>query len=389
MAACGDPVPPSEGFTLTVTVAGEGSVTSDPAGIDTAAGQASADFAANEEVTLTATPSGAANMVTWSGGDCDGSTDATCVVEMTADTEVTATFGTDEPDPEDLPFSVTVNNTGSSEGSVTSDIGGIDCPDVCEGAAPEGATVVLTAAATTGGFINWTGGDCDGQTTLTCSITVNPGEETVTANFGDVETHTETITASFVVEELINASSDDATRFPAGHNYQESSDLDINWDVAHDTQQWIGLRFDMLELPAGANVQSAVITMETTAASTDPISVTISGEAAASPAPLADDGDFTASADTSTRAANNGTDATVTWTLTSEDEWAADELVMTPDLADVVKEIVDVDGWAGSIVIFISPDADPASTSERRVKNPNEVAGTLEIEVTWTTLATP
>ena len=48
-----------------------------------------------------------------------------------------------------------------------------------------------------------------------------------------------------------------------------------------------------------------------------------------------------------------------------------------------------MDGWAGSIVIFISPDADPASTSERRVKNPNEVAGTLEIEVTWTTLATP
>src|SRR5688572_2916702 len=120
LAACGDPVPPAEGFTLTVTVAGEGSVTSDPAGIDTAAGQASADFAANEEVTLTATPSGAANMVTWSGGACDGSTDATCVVEMTADTEVTATFGTDEPDPEDLPFSVTVNNTGSSEGSVTS-----------------------------------------------------------------------------------------------------------------------------------------------------------------------------------------------------------------------------------------------------------------------------
>src|SRR5690606_32460688 len=150
---------------------------------DTAAGTASAEFAENESVTLTATATGTATFVNWTGGACDGSTDASCVVEMTADTEVTANFTTDDPEAEMLPFTVDVNNTENSDGKITSDVGGIDCPDVCEGEAPEGSQVTLTASVTTGGFVNWTGGDCDGQTGLTCVITVNPDEPMVVANF--------------------------------------------------------------------------------------------------------------------------------------------------------------------------------------------------------------
>lgn len=379
LAACGDPVPPVEGFTLTVTVVGDGAVTSDPAGIDTAAGTASASFAENAEVTLTAAPTGAATFVNWTGGACDGSADATCVVEMTADTAVTANFTTDEPEGDPLPFSVAVVNTATSDGSVTSDVGGIDCPDTCEGTAPENSQVVLTAAVTTGGFIGWTGGDCDGQTGLTCTITINPDEAIVTATFGDVETLTETVAVTGTVEELVNASSVNATQYPAGHNYQGSSDLDVGYDVTHSTQQWLGLRFDFAQVPAGANVQSATITMTAIAAGSDAVNVTLSGEAVAAPAPFADDANDTASADTSTRANTNGTTATVDWNIT--DPWTTDPgAVTTPNLASVVKEIVDVDGFSGAVVIFVSPDSELGSTLTRRIDN-NEP---IEMTVTWT-----
>ena len=203
LAACGGPVEPDTGFTLTVNVVGDGAVTSDPAGIDTAAGTASADFAENESVTLTAAATGNATFVNWTGGACDGSTDASCVVEMTADTEVTANFTTDgDPEPVDVTFSVAVNTGGAAEDSVTSDKGGIDCGATCEGTVTQGTEVVLTATATAGGFAGWTGGECDNVKSTTCTFTATAGQETIVAHFNDfVE---ETVNIAAYVEELLD-----------------------------------------------------------------------------------------------------------------------------------------------------------------------------------------
>ena len=65
------------------------SVTSSPVGIDCPATTCGAPFAAGTAVTLTATPS--ANFVSW-GTTCPGASANVCVVDVTANTAVTAIF---------------------------------------------------------------------------------------------------------------------------------------------------------------------------------------------------------------------------------------------------------------------------------------------------------
>lgn len=80
-------------YTLTVTVAGAGSgtVASSPAGISCASGSCNGAFAGGTAVTLTATPAASGNFTGWNGAGCSGT--GACVVALTADTTVTATFG--------------------------------------------------------------------------------------------------------------------------------------------------------------------------------------------------------------------------------------------------------------------------------------------------------
>ncbi|MDK9717829.1 MAG: Ig-like domain-containing protein [Trichlorobacter sp.] len=77
---------------LAVSIVGNGSVTSDPAGISCAAGSGAgctAAFTTNSTVVLTATGNTGFNFTGWSGA-CSGS--AGCSVQMDADKSVTATF---------------------------------------------------------------------------------------------------------------------------------------------------------------------------------------------------------------------------------------------------------------------------------------------------------
>lgn len=106
LAACGtdpvDPDPDPETAALTVTIAGTGggSVTSDVGDIDCSGAGAdvcSADFDVDDatDVTLTATADAGSTFTGWSG-DCTGTDD--CVVTVTEDTNVTATFAADGTD---------------------------------------------------------------------------------------------------------------------------------------------------------------------------------------------------------------------------------------------------------------------------------------------------
>ncbi len=76
-------------WTLTVTRAGSGSVTSSPSGIDCGT-TCSAAFASGTSVTLTAVASGGSTFTGWSGEGCSGT--GTCTVSLTANRAVTATF---------------------------------------------------------------------------------------------------------------------------------------------------------------------------------------------------------------------------------------------------------------------------------------------------------
>jgi uncharacterized repeat protein (TIGR01451 family) len=81
---------PSQALKLTVTVQGQGTVTSSPAGINCRP-TCSATYSSGTQVTLTATPAAGQRFTGWSGGGCQGT--GPCVVTLTtADIKVTATF---------------------------------------------------------------------------------------------------------------------------------------------------------------------------------------------------------------------------------------------------------------------------------------------------------
>ena len=89
-------------FLLTVTKVGNGTVTSNPAGIDCGT-TCSETFVSGTSVTLTATPSAGNTFAGWSG-DCSGTT---CTLSMTAAKNVIATFNTIVP----ISLGVALDNT--------------------------------------------------------------------------------------------------------------------------------------------------------------------------------------------------------------------------------------------------------------------------------------
>jgi hypothetical protein len=161
-------------FALNVTKAGTGTgtVTSAPAGINCGA-DCSENFAENTVVTLTAAPAASSTFAGWSGAGCSGT--GTCVVTMSAAASVQATFN--------AAVTLTVAKAGNGTGTVTSDVGGINCGSTCAVGYPNGTVVTLTAAPGTGqNFTGWSGGGCSG--TGTCVVTLTAAT-TVTATFTD------------------------------------------------------------------------------------------------------------------------------------------------------------------------------------------------------------
>ena len=173
--------------TLTVaeTGSGSGQVMSNPAGINCSpvSTQCALGFAGGTQVTLTATAYAGSMFSGWSGGGCSG-TD-TCIVDLTSDTMVTATFTT-------IPsflLSVTAGGTGS--GTVTSSPSGINCGATCSASFQQGTQVTLTATPAPGStFSGWSGAGC--PATGTCTVTMSAAES-VTATFSPIPPVTLTV----------------------------------------------------------------------------------------------------------------------------------------------------------------------------------------------------
>ena len=166
---------------LSVYVPGNGTVTSDPIGIDChrGSGNCSAEYRAGTAVTLTATPDPGESFIGW-GADCDG-TNATCTLTMDADHHVVASFT--------APYWILTvyvygrdpsgNQTFAGNGNVTSDPPGIDCRGDgqsgmgnCTVQFQPGTNVTLTATPDPdSSFAGW-GGDCTG-TVPTCALTMD------------------------------------------------------------------------------------------------------------------------------------------------------------------------------------------------------------------------
>lgn len=79
------------------------------------------------------------------------------------------------PSPSAIPPPAThtlmISESGTGSGTVTSDVGPINCPGVCSASYADGSMVTLAATPTVGGFVHWTG-DVPGSPNTTNPITV-------------------------------------------------------------------------------------------------------------------------------------------------------------------------------------------------------------------------
>jgi hypothetical protein len=160
---------------LTVTKAGSGTGTvtgNQGSGINCGA-TCNASIVDGFQVTLTATADQGSTFAGWSGGGCSGT--GTCILPMTSDTTVTATFTSNSS------MGLTVVKTGGGTGTVTSSPAGITCGATCSANYPTGTVVTLSAAwdADTV-FAGWSGATC-GRTSL-CTVTLT-APTTITARF--------------------------------------------------------------------------------------------------------------------------------------------------------------------------------------------------------------
>ena len=157
-------------YALTVTNGGNGSVVSNPSGIDCGS-NCSASYSNGTQVTLTANPASGYRFSGW-GGACSGT--GSCKVAMTAARTVSASFSAQAPTTHVLSV------TGGGNGVVTSAPAGINCGAACASSFQEGTVVELTATANAGySFSGW-GGDCSGSGTCVVSMTA---ARSVTASF--------------------------------------------------------------------------------------------------------------------------------------------------------------------------------------------------------------
>lgn len=163
-------------FPVAVSVTGQGSVASAPAGID-CPGACEASFGAGATVTLTADPAPGWEFEAW-GDACAGADD--CIVTVDGPLAVAATF---------RPATVTLTVALTGTGTVGSTPPGIACPGECALSLTTGSTIEL--AATPGAdweFAGWRG-PCSG--TGSCSLTLTEDVE-VTAAFRSFSANVDT-----------------------------------------------------------------------------------------------------------------------------------------------------------------------------------------------------
>ncbi len=123
-------------------------------------------------VFLPAVPDSGWRLKGWSGA-CMGQ--LACRVTVNQATELTATFERISNPP------LTVMLAGTGSGTITTQVGPLDCRATCTGVFPPNSSVTLTALPTLGSrFVGWSGGRCNGLGF--CALTID-GPTVVTATF--------------------------------------------------------------------------------------------------------------------------------------------------------------------------------------------------------------
>ena len=177
-----------QAFTLSVNVVkaissagtGNGTVTSNPAGIN-CGGDCSESYTSGTVVVLNALPAAGSVFSGWSGdSDCSNSS-----VTMNNNRNCTATFNAQSVQT----FSLSVNKTGTGNGTVISNPAGINCGNDCSQPYTAGTVVVLSAFPAAGSvFSSWTGSGCStGSVTMngsrSCTAVFRLGDQQISSDF--------------------------------------------------------------------------------------------------------------------------------------------------------------------------------------------------------------
>lgn len=156
-------------LTISLSGDGQGTVTSEPAGI-ACPGDCSEPFGARRTVTLRATAAAGSGFIGWSGA-CSGDS-PTCEVLVDRARQVTAEFSTR--------FPIRIAFQGSGGGRVRSSPPGVDCTSECVGQLPVGSSATISVTPNSDSqFLGWIG-DCAGGDA--CTITMDRARN-LTARF--------------------------------------------------------------------------------------------------------------------------------------------------------------------------------------------------------------
>lgn len=163
------------GSILSVSISGEGTVTSSPAGLSCSNGTCSGMFSSGSSVTLLATPGSGQSFSGW-GGSCTGT--SSCVLNLSSSATVSATFSSSTPT---ASRSLSVSLTGDGKGSVLSSPSGLTCSGgTCTASFPQGTTVTLTPTTQSGNVFQGWNGVCGGTSICTVSLSTS---QVITATF--------------------------------------------------------------------------------------------------------------------------------------------------------------------------------------------------------------
>ena len=161
------------------------------------------------------------------------------------------------------------------------------------------------------------------------------------------------------IEVSVIQSSDDAEENLGSHSVSlSSSDLELIQDGSAG-EQLVGIRFQNIDIPKGATIESACIQFTTDEADSKETSLIIKGEAADDAQAFTSESSNISNRPTTTSFVN--WDNIRSWDVLDE----AGEDQRTPDIKSVIQEIVDRDGWGSgnALAIIISGSGERTARS--------------------------
>ncbi len=145
-------------------------------------------------------------------------------------------------------------------------------------------------------------------------------------------------------EVRVAANSDDAEEDPGGDPKLNNSKLELG------QMTWVAFRFAGVTVPQGAQITAAYVSMRAADSNTESTDLTVFGH----------DSDDAATFNTSSHniSSRPRTSASVTWH--NVPNWSMNQYYQTPEIKDIIQEIVDRPGWASGndLVILIRTDDD-------------------------------